>query len=108
MLTNSEMSRDTCNLDEEEEWQRSEEALRRLQIPPPSTNQGNNINNSGQIYEESPRADDSIDSALRDTLQNPQERMNILKFENKILHFVKSRCVVISHRNDMLISDIAG
>ena len=89
----------------DEEWERSEEALRRLQIatpsstpsptptpiPTPNINQGGS--SSGQIYEEGPKPVDFIDSALSDTLQNPQERMNILKFENKILHFVKSRFV---------------
>lgn len=81
----------------DEEWQRSEEALRHLQIGeasqslPAPPNQRNNVNNSGQIFDESPKVPDFIDSALSDTLQNPQERMNILKFENKILHFVKSR-----------------
>jgi hypothetical protein len=85
------------NLDEE--WQRSEEALKRLQIgvptptPPPTITPGTQA--SGQIFEEGPKSDDFIDPALSDTLQNPQERMNILKFENKILHFVKSRFVLL-------------
>lgn len=77
------------NLDDE--WERSEESLKKLQIgaPPPSVQQSSN--SSGQIYEEAPKEDDFIDPALSDTLQNPQERMNLLKFENKILHFVKSK-----------------
>lgn len=77
------------NLDEE--WERSELALKRMQIgnPLPSVKQGGNSN--GQIYEEPPKVDDFIDPALSETLQNPQERMNLLKFENKILHFVKSK-----------------
>lgn len=75
----------------EDEWERNEESLKNLHIgvPPPSVQQSSN--NSGQIYEEAPREDDFIDPALSDTLQNPQERMNLLKFENKILHFVKSK-----------------
>mmetsp|Transcript_9480 Transcript_9480/g.17757 ORF Transcript_9480/g.17757 Transcript_9480/m.17757 type:complete len:476 (-) Transcript_9480:129-1556(-) len=77
------------NLDDE--WERNEESLKRMQIgaPPPSVQQSSNSN--GQIYEEAPKEDDFIDQALSDTLQNPQERMNLLKFENKILHFVKSK-----------------
>lgn len=75
----------------EDEWERNEESLKNLHIgvPPPSVQQSSN--NSGQIYQEAPREDDFIDPALSDTLQNPQERMNLLKFENKILHFVKSK-----------------
>jgi hypothetical protein len=116
----------------DDEWERSEEALRKLQINSPSPplpssipypvvqksgNPGGQIyddrtpvpvsvprpvqqhgnTSSGQIYEDPQHQpvrsspDEYIDSALTDTVQNPQERMNLLKFENKILHFVKSR-----------------
>ena len=91
---------------DDEEWRRSEEALRRLNIscssstsantvPPPPVAAAQGGGGNEQIFIDTPvphsKGNDFIDDALSDTLQNPQERMNVLKFENKILHFVKSR-----------------
>jgi len=112
----------------EEEWLRSEEALRKLHVShsttsrrdfttnePPTKEKPPSIQTSytptpitpssshvGLIYEEKPPSpiqyanEMPIDAALSDTLQNPQERMNLLKFENKILHFVKSKESVLN------------
>lgn len=89
--------------DYDEEWERSELALKKLQIEPQINDQviffnssttsstSNNLNNSNEneIIIDGPEA--PLNSALIDALQNPRERMNVLKYEDRILKFVKSK-----------------
>lgn len=139
--------------DLDDEWERSELALKKLQIEPqindqaiffPSTSStstsssslsstsfpssssssssvniriisnNNGSNNSGsnngnitpittttttggvienEIMVDGPEA--AINSVLLDALQNPRERMNVLKYEDRILKFVKSKYAIL-------------
>lgn len=70
---------------EDDEWERTEQALSTLQLQnipePPQLN----------IPPDPPAADDStIDSALLNALNNPRERMILFQIEDLILRFVRS------------------
>jgi hypothetical protein len=74
----------------DEDWERSEEALKKLQIEPQLAEQALFFSNSeNAAVEDGPEG--PINPALIDALQNPRERMNVLKYEDRILRFVKSR-----------------
>jgi hypothetical protein len=70
----------------DEDWERSEEALKTLQIEPQLPEQALFFSNSP-----GDEPDGTINPALIDALQTPRERMNVLKYEDRILRFVKSR-----------------
>lgn len=76
----------------DDEWERSEKALKQLQIEPKIQDHAlffpndNNPDDGGQ--------EGQINTALIDALQNPRERMNVLKYEDRILRFVNSRSCI--------------
>ena len=77
----------------DEDWERSEEALKTLQIEPHLADQALFFSNPEDVTGDGPEG--LINPALIDALQNPRERMNVLKYEDRILRFVKSRSVSV-------------
>lgn len=110
--------------DLDDEWERSEEALKKLQIEPQinepgvffsssttttnitttnaslttttTTSTSNTTSTTTTTTETTTEftfdgPDAPLTSVLIDALQNPRERMNVLKYEDRILKFVKSK-----------------
>jgi hypothetical protein len=73
---------------EDDDWERSEQALKKLQIEPQINEQAMFFPDDGA---EGSGPEGSLNPALIDALQNPRERMNVLKYEDRILRFIKSK-----------------
>jgi hypothetical protein len=72
---------------EDDDWERSEQALKQLKIEP-------QINEQAMFFssdETGGEGEGVLNPALIDALQNPRERMNVLKYEDRILRFIKSQ-----------------
>lgn len=80
----------------DDEWERSEQALKQLKIEPQLQDQAVFFPSSStcEIGGDENGSNGLVNDALLDALQNPRERMNVLKYEDRILRFVKSRCVI--------------